>query len=265
MINQATLKGTCHMDSGKPDRNSTNASPEISASKLDPKSCSPQRPSSASRNGDKQAGWKEARGPSKTGIGFNIVNRNETNGQKAWRKLVSTQGSINAASHDLKAMLGLSETSTPRKISSSSNASEGLKALIGVGIADEKEQTSTKLCSLESAADALMQLMMKDTIAPLPPPGVTLDRNVPFNFTYIKEEDDQPQTHKPLTPSGSSFYPHPPSIHNIPESHQGYFPQPGQMQSLPHSSREQKPRHIMPSSTKKSSPMIPSVVFKSKK
>lgn len=263
-INEAALERTCDIDSCKPDRNSANASQEISASKLDLKSCSPQRPTSASRNGEKQAGWREARGPSKTGIGFNNVDRKEKNGQKAWLKLVSIKGGISAASYDLKAMLGLSETLSARKISNSSNASEGLKALIGVGIADEKELPSTKACSLESAADALMQLMMKDTIAPLPPPGVMLDQNVPFNFTYIKEGDDQSQTHHPSTPSGSLFYPQPP-FHSIPESHKDYFPQPGQVQSLPHSSREQKPRHIMPSSTKKSSPIIPSVVFKSKK
>jgi transcription elongation GreA/GreB family factor len=247
-----------------------------SAPKRDPKNAwgSPQRSSSTSRNGDKQAGWREAQGPSENGIGFNSAVRKEKNGQKAWKKLVSREDSTakvpnNAASDNLKAMLGvkMGSTSTP---SGTNASSEGLKALIGVGAADGKEKQISEPPSLESAADALMQLMMKDTPT-LPSPPPIMGQNLPnsaFNFTYVKEGEEPPQLQpqQPLAPASAYFYPQGPPIHDMPPittSYQGY-PPPGQGQALSPPPREPKPRNAT-SSTKKSSPMIPSVVVKSKK
>lgn len=267
---------------------------------------SPQRPNSTTRGGGRQAGWKEAKAPPDNGIGFDNW-RTVKNGQKAWNMLVSGKGSNNnagsnkskpvpvasdkSASDGLKAMLkiGGSSEPAPAATSSASNMTDGLKAMIGVAsvptTAPSTSSNAPPPPSSPSAADKLMQLMMQDVPVSSPLPAMPLQQTPQsaFNFTYVKEGDEQPpavnpgQYQQPMMPMQMPMQVFNPMMMNqggmnpmimqpvygmgmtmhmpnqgVPSAQQPAAPRPA--------NREQKPRVA-----KTPVPMVPSVVVKSKK
>ena len=191
----------------------------------DPKNAWGSRPNSTPRGGgskQKQGAWTQASGPPEKGIGFR-VDRGIPNGFQAWRKLVAANGQSstsnksksaankkvkngksNAQSDGLKTMLGVkndsvppTQTATQDNNNSADTAEEGLKAILGVVSRGDEPANSPVVNApppMESAADALMQLMMQDNQFSAPPPMIPLQTapRSAFNFTYVKEGEDQP-------------------------------------------------------------------------
>eukprot|EP00569_Conticribra_weissflogii_P007667 CAMPEP_0171333012 /NCGR_PEP_ID=MMETSP0878-20121228/3752_1 /TAXON_ID=67004 /ORGANISM="Thalassiosira weissflogii, Strain CCMP1336" /LENGTH=1566 /DNA_ID=CAMNT_0011833895 /DNA_START=148 /DNA_END=4848 /DNA_ORIENTATION=+ len=180
------------------------------------------RPSSVPRGGkQKQGAWREAIGPPEKGIGFK-VDRGISNGFTAWKKLVSSERSLsttnksdsvenkvkqltnNSSSEGLKAILGVKNEalsqnehiSVQTNDASTTAAAEGLKAILGVVSGGDGLSTAAEggHASETSAADALLQLMIEEEQVNFPPPYLP-EQAAPksvFNFTYIKEGEEQP-------------------------------------------------------------------------
>ena len=278
---------------------------------------SPPRSSSAARGGRRGA-WKEARGPPENVIGFTSVGRKAKNGFKEWKKLVAQNGrSASKPKADkkgktqenntevlLKSMLGLKTTDPqPPKNgknadSSSAAAAEGLKAILGVGVSNEPPKADKPPPPKETAADLVMQMMMKDVPTPHPPP-LEQPNSAGFNFTYVKEGDEAPeppqQATQPPPPPPPPVYmmnpmppqmmppqyfpPQGPPMHMVPphmmQQMYGMSNQPMMSPATPvgngpaqaNAAQASKPKAKKTTSTpaKKVAPMVPSVVVKAKK
>jgi len=258
-----------------------------------PRSGSAPRAGSSSRGG-RQRAWNQARGPPEKIVGFTKYGRKEKNGYDAWKKLVKTdsqtknnskapatkkekaQGSTTSSEGQLKAMLGVntaSESHPPVTENVDANAAaEGLKAMLGLGAGAATSQNESKSAPPnESAADILMQLMMNGNGAPAMP----VQHHAPappsgFNFTYVKEGEEQPQPAPqhpvmmhPMQP-GMMMPPYAhmaPPMYGAPMNVNQVMPGPQSPQVQP---SDQKSRPSTTPSNKKAS-MVPSVVVKSKK
>ena len=142
---------------GEPGRDPTNpwGSP--------PRSASAPRSGSAPRGGAKRSTWREALGPPEKIVGFTKY-RETKSGYDEWKKIV-TQNERKAASADLKSLLGVTSQKPP------------------------------PLPPKPSAADAFMQMMMKDIQSMPPPPPRVMpmpqSSRPAFNFSYVKEGDEE--------------------------------------------------------------------------
>mmetsp|Transcript_9545 Transcript_9545/g.21532 ORF Transcript_9545/g.21532 Transcript_9545/m.21532 type:complete len:1579 (+) Transcript_9545:123-4859(+) len=289
---------------------------------------SPPRSNSAARGG-RQVAWKNARGPPEKLIGFTNVGRKAKNGFKEWKKLVSQNGcnasKPNTTDSDkkgktqesnsegmLKSMLGVKsdpDTQPPMTStntdSSSADASAGLKALLGVAGSNEPRKADQPPPPKESAADSLMQMMMMKEIPMPPPPQVMPVQQATgsaFNFSYVKEGDEQPEEPQkgaqppmnPMPPAMAPQYfpPQGPPVHMMPPhmmapnmmpphmmppnmmpqmhgmnvNQQMARPPPpvaGNGTTQARASRASKPE--AKKTAKKAAPMVPSVVVKAKK
>jgi len=258
-----------------------------------PRSGSAPRAGSSSRGG-RQRAWNQARGPPEKIVGFTKYGRKEKNGYDAWKKLVKTdsqtkhnskapatkkekaQGNNTSSEGQLKAMLGVKTASEPQppvtENVDANAAAEGLKAMLGLGAGAATSQNESKSAPPnESAADILMQLMMNGNGAPAMP----VQHHAPappsgFNFTYVKEGEEQPQ---PAPQHPVMMHPMQPGMMMPPYAHMappmyGAPMNVNQVMSGPQSPQvqpsNQKSRPSTTPSNKKAS-MVPSVVVKSKK
>lgn len=274
-----------------------------SGSGRDPKNPwnSPTRAASASRSGSapragsssrggRQGAWNQARGPPEKVVGFTKYGRHiqAKNGYDAWKKLVKKSDQSNGKSKgsatknekaqaskassegQLKAMLGVTSASKPQPPAATENvdtnaAAAGLKAMLGLGGGTSESPTESKSAAPdESAADVLMQLMMQGSPAPTTMPEQHVPRSA-FNFTYVKEGEEQPPQPEPsMMPPMQPGMMHP-YAHMMPPI-MAPGPQSPQAQPSNHMSKETKSRSsTTPSSKKASSPMVPSIVVKSSK
>ena len=251
-----------------------------------PRSGSAPRAGSSSRGG-RQRAWNQASGPPEKIVGFTKYGRKEKNGYDAWKKLVKngsqTNGkstsAINKEEGQLKAMLGVKGVPEPQiPVTVTANvdanaAAEGLKAMLGLGGITTSQNESNSAPPKESAADVLMQLMMQGNSAPVTPEQHYVPVSSGFNFTYVKEGEEQPQPAPhhpvmmhPMQPPGMMM---PPYAHMMPPMY-GALMNANQLMTGPQSQSSQaqpsnpNPRPSTTSSSKKVS-MVPSVVVKSKK
>merc|ERR1712029_183892 len=111
-------------------------------------------------------------------------------GEKIGRNKVISEGNL------CLDILGVKSQSTPQPIASlntgsTANSSAGLKAILGVGGSSEFQSADQLPPPAEkSAADMLMQMMIKEIpVAPPKAMQVTAPRSA-FNFTYVKEGDE---------------------------------------------------------------------------
>jgi 5'-3' exoribonuclease 1 len=187
------------------------------------------KPRSDSTGRDRQAGWREARGPPEKGIGFKA--RKGKSGINRWKNAVSgkkkapaptapaatptnasqaTQlkamlGVTPSPASELKAMLGVTPGSGPTVPSvnippppPSADPAAGLKAILGVGANNNAAPPPPQNPNFPppppppSAADKLMQLMAKQQYPPraIPPPQPAVSA---FNFSYTEEGKEAPE------------------------------------------------------------------------
>jgi hypothetical protein len=131
----------------------------------------------------------------------------------------------------LKAMLGVKSGPVPlphKTENNQSGASAGLKALLGVTSSNSHLKVDQAPPPKASAADAFMQMMMKDIPMPPPPQGMPAQQTSrsAFNFSYVKEREEQPEEKKeahPPPPLGNPmavmpgyFLPPVPPVHMMP-------------------------------------------------
>ncbi len=208
---------------------------------------SPPRSNSALRGGAKRRFWREALGPPEKVVGFTNY-RKTKNGFDEWTKLVAPNGldtgkpyttdsDVEGKSQEcnsaglLKAMLGVKSDPVPlpqKTESILSGASAGLKALLGVTSSNSPLKVDQAPPPKASAADAFIQMMMKDIHMPPPPqvmPAQQTSRSA-FNFSYVKEGEEQPEEKREAHP--------PPPLVNPMALMPGYFLPPG------------PPMHMMP-------------------
>ena len=201
---------------------------------------SPPRSNSAPRGGTKRGAWRDALGPPEKVIGFTIY-RKTKNGFGEWTKLVAQNGLVTGKPDTpdsdvegktqecnsaglLKAMLGVKSEPVPlphKTENNQSGASAGLKALLGVTSSNSHLKVDQAPPPTASAADAFMQMMMKDIPLPPPPqvmPAQQTSRSA-FNFSYVKEGEEQPEEKKEAHP--------PPPLVNTMAVMPGYFLPPG--------------------------------------
>merc|ERR1712086_799806 len=98
----------------------------------------------------------------------------------------------------------LPRPSTTNVNSSSAISSAGLKLLLGVEGSYEPKKVEQPPSPQESAADALMQMMMNNKIPMPPPPQVMPMQQASasgFNFSYIKEGEEPEQMSQPPPPA----------------------------------------------------------------
>ena len=276
---------------------------EVPASGRDPSNpwSSPPRSNSAARGG-RQGKYREAQGPPEKIVGFTDVGRKVKNGYKEWKKLVGggrsaagsekkgkSQNGTNSSEGKLKAMLGVKSQPAPQPQPdpSTANAAAGLKMLLGVGGGNSAPQTAGQPQPPDSAADVLMKMMMKDPMPP-PPSAMPMARAPAsaFNFAYVKEGDEQPESAampppppppppammmmNPMAPPMPQYYPPQGMPMMQPQMMQ---PMPGMNGPSPQAPNgttqtqtpSSKPKAKPSTSAKKSAPMVPSVVVKSKK
>ncbi|KAL7553084.1 hypothetical protein ACHAWF_016346 [Thalassiosira exigua] len=195
---------------------------------------SPPRSSSAARGGRQGAWREARGPPDDKATGFTNVGRNAKNGFQEWKRLVtqnellasqpSSGSGKNDTSQELKAMLGVSTNAVASHGDASAglvggngnieknkigvngdpthpmagtstgpspvDASAGLKALLGV----PPQKTHQPAPAEGSAADVLMQMMLKDVPAPLPAPlPIQTAPRPAFNFSYVKEGEEVPE------------------------------------------------------------------------
>lgn len=288
----------------QPKEQKTNAQDAAPSSGRDPKNpwSSPTRTASAPRSGSapragsssrggRQRAWNQARGPPETIVGFTQCGRKEKNGYDAWKKLVKngsqTNGKSNASAPNssassegqLKAILGVKSVPEPQLPGVTENvdanaAAEGLKAMLGLGGGATTSQNGINSAPPnESAADVLMQLMMQGNSAPpMPEQYHAPAPSSGFNFTYIKEGEEQPQAAPqhpvmmlPMQP-GTMMSPYHyaqimPPMYGGPMNADKVMTGPQSPQVQP---SNPKSRPSTTPSSKKAS-MVPSVVVKSKK
>ena len=250
---------------------------------------SPPRSNSAARGGKSKGGWREAQGPPADVKGFTSYGRIATKGFIEWKKLIAQNEARAAAENnagELKAMLGIKSVTSPQpSASADASASAGLKALLGVAGNGAPQKAEQPPPTEVSAADKLMQMMMKDAIPMPPPPQVMpVQQSSGFNFSYtqVKEGEEQQEEQKVAQPSPQPMmmpqYMMPPNM-MAPPPHMAPQQMYGVMGSIPpvvagngpHMSQPPKltKAKVAPSTTpsKKTSvaPMVPSVVVRAKK
>ncbi len=193
--------------------------------------------SSSKSRGDKQAGWREAKGPPSSGIGFDKGHRSVRNGLQSWRKMIKEKPKQVTAQHatnqngniqataGLKAMLGVSNgAGTSQAGVNDTSTVAGLKNILGIAPAAVTEQGTGTPANLVAtpppptpgnAADALLRMM---TQGPSNPPPHTISQQPQissgFNFTYVKEGEAHATSSMPNTimthqPSVPPLYHHP--------------------------------------------------------
>lgn len=226
------------------------------------KSKTPTRSSSraGSTGRNRQAAWREARGPEDNGIGFKGANRGGTSGLTRWKNAIKSKplsgrnatSLVDQTAADLKKMLGLSSPSSaspavpttpssdqlkamlgvvtanansavqeapgsaPAASARSANASDGLKALLGVSPAPPPPvqvqqrpappppvQIQQRPAPPSTAAEKLLQLMAGKQQPHFPPsyaqgPSAPTVPS-PFNFTYVEEGKEQPPPSAPMS------------------------------------------------------------------
>lgn len=159
--------------------------------------------------GGKQGLWLEAAGPDGRGIGFKKerIRRQHKTGLQGWKSLVGlttpkSAKKVSAASDGLKAMLGVGSPgpapAPSHAVSSNAgsiNPSVALKGLLGM---PEQATPVTAASSAPpqarpnpepSAADALLAVMMNSPGTPAPQMAPP-PQEVGFNFTYVKEGEE---------------------------------------------------------------------------
>jgi len=212
----------------------------INTSKVTPNS------QNAGGRGGKQGTWREARGPDERGVGFKGAGRAAKSGLDTWRRIIASggperataQGTITkengvlpspSASAGLKAILGVQEPGTmssmakENNLQPSMNATDGLKAMLGVGpksvnpLALQPVPVPPQPPRPTTAADALMEMMMKQQRAPISTPMFAAPQSSQptFNFTYVKEGDEPPGQQ----PSSQQQ-----QLANMPYQHAGMMP-----------------------------------------
>ena len=258
---------------------------------------SPARAGSAPRTGSssrggRQGAWNQARGPPEKIVGFTKYGRKDKNGYDAWKKLMKTKNGTSKSSDikkektkstssegQLKAILGVQNTSSQQAPTATEKvdanaAAEGLKAMLGLGGTAATSQDESKSApSNETAADVLMQLMMNGSAAP-----ATQDtHHMPaprsgFNFTYVKEGEEQPQTAPQpvsLSQHPSMMYPTQPGmmmpVYAMPLPMYGAPMNMHQVASPQVQTSIPNPRPSTPPSSSKKTSIVPSVVVKAKK
>ncbi len=273
---------------------------------------SPPRSNSAPRGGAKRGAWREALGPPEKIIGFTKY-RTAKNGFDEWTRLVAQNGRDTSKPRPetqesksaglLKVMLGVKSDPVPlpqKTESDASGASAGLKALLGVTSSNGQLRGDPAVPPKASAADAFMQMMMKDIPMQSPPqimPVQQTSRSA-FNFSYVKEGEEQPEEKKeahlpppPMNPMAAIpgyFLPPGPPVHmmpphmipsNILPPHMlpphmappmygmiGNQSMTGPPPSVPGKGAPAKSdKTTTAPSAKKAAPMVPSVVVKAKK
>lgn len=245
----------------------------------------------SSSRGARQGTWNQARGPPEKVVGFINCGRKVKNGYDAWKKLVkdsnqtiekpkasvmkqeNSQAIKSSSEGQLKAMLGVKSVPEPHPPPATENvdanaAAEGLRAMLGLGGDVRESQNVSKYAPpTESAADVLMHLMMQGNSAPAMPQQYAT--RSAFNFTYVKEGEEQPEPLQPVM-----MHPMPMHLGLLPYANMTYgmnvnqvvaSPQSPQTQPSNLSTKETKSRPATTPSSKKASTMVPSVVVKSKK
>jgi hypothetical protein len=273
---------------------------------------SPPRSTSAPRGGAKRGAWREALGPPEKIIGFTKY-RTAKNGFEEWTKLVAQNGrdtgkpkpetEESKSAGLLKVILGVKSDPVPvpqKTGSDASGASAGLKALLGVTSSNVQLKDDPALPPKASAADAFMQMMMKDIPMPPPPQVMPVQQTSrsAFNFSYVKEGEEQPEEEKhsdlppppvnPMAvmpgyflPPGPPMHMMPPHMissnmmplhmlppHMAPPMYGMIFNQPmtGSSPPIPGRGTPAKSEKATTAPTaKKAAPMVPSVVVKAKK
>jgi hypothetical protein len=227
---------------GEPGRDPTN-----------PWGSSPPRSASAPRSGSaprgKRSTWREALGPPETIVGFTKYRKTES-GYDEWKKIVArneriaqeakSKGLLKAASADLKSLLGVTSQIPP------------------------------PLPPKPSAADTFVQMMMKD-IQSMPPPPQRMPMpqasRPAFNFSYVKEGEEEKTVILP-----------PPLMMNPMVTMPAYMMPPQMIPPYGMMMNQGPPSQVAgngaplmantattETAAKKSMPMVPSVVVKSKK
>lgn len=176
--------------------------PAVSPSRTNLRQATPTRSNSAARGGVRQGAWREARGPPEKILGFTKY-RKASNGLEIWKELNDQNSNcVDRAGEDqmsnsagvLRDEIGV--RSDPSNLpTSATDATEGLKALLGVAGNIAQQNTKQPPGPPKTVADMFLQLI-GDEPAPVPPQGIPgLQASRPaFNFTYVKDGEEQPTT-----------------------------------------------------------------------
>ena len=286
----AVDKLICEIQEAEPIPASREVAP---AARQKPRQATPTRSNSAARGGVRQGAWREARGPPEKIIGFTKY-RNAANGFDVWKEqLVSSDRKgddrMSNSAGVLKAMLGVRSDQDILPQTKAVDASEGLKALLGVAGNSAAQNRTQPPPPPKTVADMFLQ-MTGDKPAPVPPQGMPSVQppRPAFNFTYVKDGEEQPSTttidnegpHQTMmmTPMAMmpQFYPpHGPPMHMMPPNMMPMQMAPpilgmnmNQMAGPPatrHSNAMASKAASTTTTAKKGSSMVPSVVLKAKK
>jgi len=190
-------------------------------------------PPPSKSKGGKQGAWREAKGPPVIGIGFNGAGRKMKNGFQSWKNVIDPEaaakkevrsvkkvssavnGTKTSSAEGLKAILGVKNEEPKAMVEHNPNdAASGLKNMLG--IAASLPETGPTLAAppaivpapdKSNAADALLRMMTQGSPGDAAYPQVSPHVNNGFNFTYVKEGEQQPpqQQH----PQAMPMYHHP--------------------------------------------------------
>jgi len=149
-------------------------------------------PSRGGTKGGKQGLWMEAKKPEGKGVGFKNVRRGQKSGYEAWRKSVGTGMSTSSRSKGGSTTpLGVGKGGSDP---TGGNATAGLKAMLGIshGQPAPLPPPPPPPPRQPTAADALFAMMMNQP--PQVPPSQVPPQQHGFNFTYLEEGEEAPQS-----------------------------------------------------------------------
>mmetsp|Transcript_7356 Transcript_7356/g.11073 ORF Transcript_7356/g.11073 Transcript_7356/m.11073 type:complete len:1538 (+) Transcript_7356:75-4688(+) len=172
----------------------------------------------------KKGAWREAKGPPESGVGFEGSGRKVNNGFQAWKNRLNPEVSKKhdqpqqkestaangATAAGLKAILGVKNKIPESKVEQQkpADATSGLKSMLGIAesLPSIEANSVAKPPAAPNAADALLRMMSQGppggSVQPGYPQGLAPPVNGGFNFTYVKEGEQQAvqQQHPPAMP-----------------------------------------------------------------
>ena len=172
----------------------------------------------------KKGAWREAKGPPESGVGFEGSGRKVNNGFQAWKNRLNPEVSKKhdqpqqkestaangATAAGLKAILGVKNKIPESKVEQQkpADATSGLKSMLGIAesLPSIEANSVAKRPAAPNAADALLRMMSQGppggSVQPGYPQGLAPPVNGGFNFTYVKEGEQQAaqQQHPPAMP-----------------------------------------------------------------
>jgi 5'-3' exoribonuclease 1 len=224
------------------------------------RSASASRATNSSAGRAKQGAWREAKRPPEKGMGFNgkgkrkgsksglerwrasIKNTNETKAAANLKSMLGVTSQLpkqKSASAELKSMLGVTAGASsapppPSPADAASNATEGLKAMLGVrGAHNPPQQSATDAAGLKAmlgvsggqpappppapaappsnAAEQLMRMMANTGLQQqqaMPPQYPMAPPRSAFNFTYVEEGMERGPPPPAMMPAPPPFMPY---------------------------------------------------------